>query len=127
VSETCSALWQVLQPEVIPVPNTQQWVKIAMEYEQMWKFPCYVGSIDGKHIMLQAPRKSGPQFFNYKRSNSIVIMAVVDAKYNFITVDVGAYGKQSDGSVFASSVFGQKLKNCLLSLPGPRCLPGTSS
>ena len=60
MSETCSALWEVLQPEVIPVSHRQQWVKIAMEYEQMWKFPCYVGSIDGKHIMLQDPRMSGP-------------------------------------------------------------------
>jgi len=41
-----------------------------------------------------------------KKTFSIVLLAVVDAQYNFVVADVGAYGRQSDGSI---------LKNCFLS------------
>jgi len=36
-------------------------------------------------------------------------MAVVDAQYSFVVIDIGAYGRQSDGNVFAISLFGKKL------------------
>jgi len=52
-------------------------------------------------------------------------MAVVDAHYNFVVVDVGAYGKQSDGNVLANSTFG-KLLNMDLALPPPEPITGTS-
>ena len=51
--------------------------------------------------MIPAPKNSGSLFFNYKKHLSVVL-AVVDANYKFVIVDIGAYGQQSDGKVFAN-------------------------
>lgn len=50
------------------------------------------------------PTQSGSMFFNYKLFYSIVLQAVSDANYRFVCIDVGAFGKQSDGGVFDASV-----------------------
>ena len=70
--------------------------------------------------------RGGSTFFNYKKLYSIILMAVVNAKYEFTMVDVGDYGRLSDGSVFASSNIGITMEHNLLKLPPARTLPGTN-
>jgi hypothetical protein len=50
---------------------------------------------------------------------------LVDTNYHFIAVDVGAYGKNSDGGIFATSNVGKALKNNSLHLPHDKQLPGS--
>ena len=89
VPETCSALWNVLQPICMPVPDCEKWTEMASDFLQLRDFPNCVGSIDGKHVQIQAPKNSGSMFFIYKKTFSIVLLTVVDAPYRFVMVNMG--------------------------------------
>ena len=53
-------------------------------------------------------------------------MALVDADYNFIFVDIGIQGGVSDGGVFKNCQLYKDLEKKKLNLPVPSILPGTS-
>ena len=75
---------------------------------------------------MQAPSNSGSSFFNYKRTHSIVLMAVRDAYYRFILIDIGDAGRHSDGGVFSNSTFGKAVIEGNVPLPPDCSLPSTS-
>ncbi|KAE9522164.1 hypothetical protein AGLY_017424 [Aphis glycines] len=127
VRETCQSLWNTLQPEEMSEPNPDQWLEIANKFYLKTNFPNCVGAVDGKHIRCIKPINSGTMFFNYKKYFSIVLMAVVDAEYSFISIDVGSYGKESDSTIFKNCPFGKKLYAGLLNLPAPVVLPNTDN
>ena len=64
--------------------------EIADEFEMQWNFPNCVGAIDGKHVRIRCPQSSGSQFYKYKSCFYVHLHAIVDAKYKFMTVDIGA-------------------------------------
>lgn len=72
------------------------------------------------------PPNTGSTYFNYKKEFSIVLLALVDADYRFITVDIGAYGKSSDGRIFRTFKLGQGIINRKLNIPLEKKLPGSN-
>lgn len=102
---------------MMPEPNKELWEKSAAKYKELWNFPNCIAAIDGKHIQIRCPINAGSTFYNYKGTHSIVLLALVDPEYKFIAVDVGSYGRNSDGSVFANSKIGKKLERNLLGVP----------
>ncbi|XP_060868206.1 uncharacterized protein LOC132943287 [Metopolophium dirhodum] len=97
--------------------NPEEWLKVAEDYDEKWNFPHCVGAIDGKHIVIQCPINSGSEFFNYKETFSIVLMALVDANYMFTYVDIGFQGRISDGGVFKNTSLWTTLEKNQLKLP----------
>ena len=70
-------------------------------------------------MVLQCPRNSASEYFNYKNAFSIVLFALVDANYNFMFVDVGYQGRISDSGVFTNPELYKKLETKTLCLPQP--------
>ena len=128
IHETSKALWDVLKVNYLKTPETEaDWLSINQDFYTRWNFPHCLGSIDGKHITIQAPAKSGSLYYNYKKTFSVVLMASCDSQYKFTTVDIGAYGSQSDGGVFRLSVFGQKIDENEANIQSDSLLPGTNT
>ena len=91
-------------------PSTENgWLKITTEFEKLWQFPNCIGTLDGKHIASFHPLSGGWNYYKYKGFHSIVLMALVDAKYKFLYVDIGCQGRLSDGAVYRNCSFHKSL------------------
>ena len=128
VLETSDVIWNALLNDFLNSPKKpDDWCKVSEEFNRVWNFPHCIGAMDGKHVVIQCPENSGSTFFNYKGTFSLNIMAVCDAHYRFLLLDVGAEGRQSDGSVFSRSAFGQALNDGTLHLPPSKPISNSSS
>lgn len=125
VYETCNAIWDTLYEKHMPFPTERMFSSIEDQFYKKWKFPNCVGAIDGKHIRIKCPANSGSMYFNYKKYFSIVLQGLVDANYRFISVEVGSYGKQSDGGIFTTSSLYHHLEQDTFNIPPPKALPDT--
>jgi len=122
INEVSTAIWNNMQPIYLPQPTIEMWKLIANEFEQIWQFPHCIGALDGKHIVIKKPPKSGTSFYNYKQTFSVVLMALVDAHYKFISIDIGSMGRFSDANIFTSGALAKKLYKQTLRLPPPSVL-----
>ncbi|XP_038164585.1 uncharacterized protein LOC119798981 [Cyprinodon tularosa] len=123
VPDVVTAIWDCLVGEFMAVPGEDEWRSIAVDFWRRWNFPLCCGALDGKHVKLKAPPNSGSLFFNYKGEYSLVLLALVDAHYRFRVIDVGGYGRRSDGGILANSAFGQALREGTLNFPPDQHLP----
>lgn len=124
VPEVCEAIWTTMLEIYMPIPKSpEDWKQISTEFAQKWNYPNCIGALDGKHIIIQAPGNSASLYYNYKHSFSIILLALVDASYRFIYADIGSYGRQSDGGIYANSSLGRALCHPhVLNIPKDRLL-----
>lgn len=109
------------------MPNTEEtWKQIADEFYDNWQFPNCIGALDGKHVNIRCPKNSGSLNFNYKKTFSVVLMALADANYKLLYIDVGCKGRISDGGVFNRSALHAAIENNTLNIPPPRRLPSSN-
>jgi hypothetical protein len=107
------------------IPKTEQeWLAVAKHYQALCNFPHSMGAIDGKHVVLQCPRNSASEYFNYKNAFSIALFALVGATYNCAFVDAGCQGRISDSGVFTNTELHKTLETKTLCLPQPVPLNG---
>lgn len=67
VREVCNAIFQEYRQQVWKVPSSpEEWRTIAEGFSTRWNFHNCLGAIDGKHIAVKKPAKSGSTYYNYK-------------------------------------------------------------
>ena len=123
--QVCKVILKEFQQEYLVFPtDPEDWKKIEERFRQ-WNVPHAVGALDGKHIAIKKPKKSGSEYFNYKGYFALVLLALVDADYKFLWVNVGASGSSSDTQIFNCSKLKRRIENGTLGLPPPEPLgPG---
>ncbi|XP_050497834.1 uncharacterized protein LOC126878998 [Diabrotica virgifera virgifera] len=124
VVEVCEALCRNLQHIYLPEPTTEIWKKSEEGFRNTWRFPNCIGSIDGKHVTIKCPDKTGSNYWCYLNKFSTVLMAIVGPDYRFISVNIGGFGKNSDGGIFEASNMGRRFETNQMGVPEPKNLPG---
>lgn len=80
-----------------------------------------IGVMDGKRFLVAKPPNTGSEYYDYKTNHSIML-ALVDADYKFMYVDVGAQGRASDSGVWDQCNLRTYLEGNRLDIPPPSTL-----
>lgn len=88
------------------------------------EFPALFGRTRWKTYSFSSTTSQRKFVFNYKNSHSIVLLAIADANYRFVYIDVGCNGRVSDGGVFQNCSLYKALEQQRIQLPVPDSLPG---
>lgn len=120
VEEVCKVLWSKLKAMCLPEITTEKWKEVEEGFMKSANFPNCIGAIDGKHIEIIQPKHTGSLYYNYKNYFSSVLLAVCDANYCFLYVDIGSYGKTSDSAIFQHSDFNKRMMGGKLNIPKPK-------
>jgi hypothetical protein len=96
----------------ITVPTSEEWLRIADEFNEICKMPNWIGSVDGKHCRIECPPNAGSLYFNYKSFR----LGGADANCCVTLIDVVAHGCENESIVFSNSSFGRALSSGDLTL-----------
>ncbi len=80
-------------------------------------------AIDGKHVPIKCPKRLGSLFYNYKGFYSIILLALVDAYYNLLWVDVGQNRSSSDAQIFNQCELKEAIEDRTIGFPHADPLP----
>lgn len=111
--------------EVIDTPVTsERWKEVEQRFAKRWNFHHALGALDGKHVAIRCPGKTGTDFYNYKKFYSIILLALVDGAYRFLWLDVGANGSCSDAQIWNRCELLHAIEDKTIDFPEPQPLPG---
>lgn len=127
IKETTEAIVNILLPQFMQPPSVEDYKKISVGFLEKWNFPNCLGALDDKHCIIRASSRFSSLYYNYKKTFSVVLMAVCDYNYKFI-FDVGSYGSHNDANTFSESEIGKLLKEGKLNLSRDKeRLPGSNT
>ncbi|XP_066146782.1 uncharacterized protein [Euwallacea fornicatus] len=95
--------------------NGSKWKFIEQRFRKERNFPGCCRTVDRRHDIIKAPTDSGRLYFNYKGTNSTVLMVLVNNNY-FKYIDIGCNCGISDGGMFRQYIFAKALPETRLSL-----------
>lgn len=128
IPEVCDAIFTSLKNTYVKLPTTAgEWQQVANLFSTLWNFPMCMGAMDGKRFLIRKPGNSGSEYYDYKTHHSIIMLALVDANYKFLYVDVGTQGRASDAGVWDKSNLRKYLEEKRLQVPADGLLPHSKS
>ncbi|XP_037951571.1 uncharacterized protein LOC119682257 [Teleopsis dalmanni] len=115
LKEFCSEVWRVMAPQYLSADFlTEEKLEKCVKGFKKIGFPQCFGAIGGCHIEIKPTKKDALDYFNYKGWYSMVLLALVDCRHQFMYINVGAPGRCNDSSVFEKSSLKKFLESPLL-------------
>ena len=69
VPQVCRTILAEFQDKYLHCPDSpDEWQRVEEKFRNRWNVPNAVGAIDGKHITMKKPKKSGSDYYNYRFS-----------------------------------------------------------
>lgn len=118
ISEVAHAIIKNLGDTYVRPPLSEtEWKNVATEFNGRWNFPHCIGAIDGKHVVIEPPPNTGSEYHNYKKSFSIILLAIVGPDYECIFADVGSNGRMNDSGVWNTSDMKKRIEEKRMNIP----------
>ena len=94
------------------------WLSIEATFKK-WNFPHVLGAVDGKHIAIKKPAKSGSVYFNYKKFFSLILLVAADGDGRIISYDLGRPGSHGYSGVYNSCCIKDIIQSDIVPDPEP--------
>ena len=118
IEQVTKAIAHYVGKYYIKTPSSQQqWLEISEIFNSRWNFPNCIGAVEGKHELITPPPGTGSEFFNYKKTFSVILLAVAGPEYECLYADIGSNGRMNDSGVWNKSDLHQKIDNNALKIP----------
>ncbi|XP_072141350.1 uncharacterized protein [Dermacentor andersoni] len=115
--EFCEAVISVLEKDWLKMLRPADMDEHIREFMAVCDFPQAVGALDGCHFPVSPPEEHATDYYNYKGWHSIILLALVDHKYRFRYINVGAPGRSHDSHVYRMSSLSQMVASPLFKAP----------
>ena len=113
--EDCQSICNSLLTSSIPSPKTENEFREAMiTMEKHWQFPCAADAIHGCYILIKCPsggQQVQKEHHNFKVFDSIVLLAIVNAKFEFTWASCGYIDNNHDSSIFQAANIYARINN----------------
>ena len=103
VHDGIRALRRHMVPSSICFPTGQELAQVLCDFEALCHLPQCAGALDGTFMGIEKPLNFGDSYFCYKRFHSIIILACVDARGIFTSVNPGRPGSVGDSFTYNHS------------------------
>ena len=95
----------------------EEWSRIAEKFQNRWNYPHALRAIDGKHVTIKKPDNGASFYYNYKKTHSIILMAIAGPDYECLWADVGCNGRSNDSGVWNKSELQKGIEDGTIKLP----------
>ena len=103
VHDLIDELCQRLVPDAIRFPTGQELDQVIVDFEDLCGVPMCAGALDGTFMGIKKPTEYGDTYYWYKKFISIIVLACVDARGIFTSVNAGRPGSVCDSYTYRHS------------------------